>query len=94
MADANEFYSYRSDVRKAFSDYGATSSKTLEGSQTIEQQVKLVYLNLLMICSDVIEYFDPTTSVHMFNADEMRDFMRIINDIVDRNDYVNFDQYY
>jgi len=94
MADVNEFYSYLSDVRKGFSDYAENSSKTLEGSQTHPQKVKLVLLNLLEACSHVMEDYDVTTTIHMFTADEMRDFMLIINDILDEHFFVNFDQYY
>jgi hypothetical protein len=94
MADVNEFYSYLSDIRGGFSGYAADSSKTLEGSQTHNQKIKLVHLNLLEVCSYVMEKYDPTTTVHMFTADEMRDWMRIANDILDENFYVDFDQYY
>jgi hypothetical protein len=94
MATPSEFYSYLSDIRKGFSDYSSASSKTLDGSQTQLQQIKLVHLNLLEACSHVMEAFDPTVTVHMFTADEMRDFLVLINDILDAHHNVDFEQYY
>lgn len=91
---ASDFYSYLSDIRKGFSDYAGNSSKTLKGSQTREQRIKLAHLNLLEVCSHVMEAFDPTVTTHQFTADEMRDFLRIANDILDANYNVDFDEFY
>jgi len=94
MATPSEFYSYLSNVRYGFSGYAANSSKTLSGSQSSEQKVKLVHLNLLEACSHVMEAFDATDTIHQHTADQMRDFMGIINDILDANYSVDFDQFY
>jgi hypothetical protein len=91
---ASDFYSYLSNVRTGVSNYGGNSSKTLKGSQSREQRIKLVHLNLLEACSHVMEAFDPTVTTHQFSADNMRDFLRIINDILDTNYNVDFDEFY
>ena len=94
MADVNEFYSYRSTIRADLSSYFANSSLLDGGSQTSDKKIELAYINTLEPCSRVMEKFDPTSLIHLFTADEMRDFMRIINDILNTNYNVNFEQYY
>jgi hypothetical protein len=94
MADANEFYSYLSDVRKSFSDFAAGSSTVPKGTETLEQEIELTKLNLLEVCSYVMEKFDPTTTIHQFTAVEMRDFMALLNDIINEHHNVNFEQFY
>jgi hypothetical protein len=94
MADANEFYDYLSNIRKGFSDFGATNSNLVSGTQTYEQKITLTEFILLDACMYLMNKYDPTSQIHMFTADEMRDFMRLINDILDTNYNVDFSQYY
>ena len=96
MADASEYYTYLSTIRIGFSDYVVAHGvgAKVNGIKSDGQQRKLVQLNIFTSCMDVMNHFEPTSTVHMFTALEMGDWMSKINQLLNETYYVDFSQYY
>jgi len=96
MAVASEYYEYLSAIRTEFSDFVVAYSSDFQsnGMKTVEQQRKLVQLNMFTASMDVLNSFDPTSQIHMFTAAEMNDWMTKVNQLLNETYYVEFTQYY
>lgn len=95
-ANPTEYYQYLNSVRTAYSNYVVAHSTDIKenGQKGTDQLRKTVQLNMFEVCLDVLNKFDPTSTVHMFTASEMNDWMTKVNELVNEEYYVEWTQFY
>jgi len=93
---ADSFYVYRTTFRGLFAAYVASESTafTKIGTRSKDAHIRLLYITWDKACMLTLESFDPLTTVHMFNAREMKDFEDHLNYIHDTHYTINWALYY